>query len=124
MKPLTLLLRFSALAERINVAVGKTVAWLTLFMVVVTCVVVVFRYAFSSGWIWMQETVTWSHGIVFMLAAAYTLSCDEHVRVDIFYRNASPRRKALVDLALKRLPFGTNRDFHLIFPPLLKNLPR
>ncbi len=98
MKPLTLLLRFSALADRINVAVGKTVAWLTLFMVVVTCVVVVFRYAFSSGWIWMQETVTWAHGIVFMLAAAYTLSCDEHVRVDIFYRNASPRRKALVDL--------------------------
>jgi len=98
MKPLGLLLRFGAFAERVNVAVGKAVAWLTLFMVIVTCVVVVLRYAFSSGWIWMQETVTWAHGVVFMLAAAYTLSGDEHVRVDIFYRNASARRKAVVDL--------------------------
>lgn len=93
------LLRFAMLAERANVVIGRMVSWLTLFMVVTTCVIVLFRYAFSTGWIWVQEAVTWAHGAVFMLAAAYTLSRDEHVRVDIFYRGASRRRKAFVDLA-------------------------
>jgi len=85
--------------ERINVAIGRGVAWLTLVMVVVTFVVVVLRYAFDLGWIWLQESITWMHAAVFMLAAAYTLARDEHVRVDVFYRNFGPRGKALVDAA-------------------------
>ena len=68
-------------------------------MVIVTFMVVVLRYAFDVGWVWVQESVTWMHACVFMLAAAYTLACDDHVRVDIFYRDMSPRRKAIVDLA-------------------------
>ncbi len=68
-------------------------------MVLVTVVVVIFRYAFSLGWIWLQESVTWMHALVFMLAAAYTLSRDEHVRVDIFYRDMTPKHKALVNIA-------------------------
>ncbi len=67
-------------------------------MVLVTCVVVVLRYAFDLGFIWLQESVTWMHAAVFMLGAAYTLSCDEHVRVDVFYREMSRARKAWVDL--------------------------
>ena len=39
------------------------------------------------------------HGAVFLLAGGYALLTDDHVRVDIFYRGASPRRKALIDLA-------------------------
>jgi TRAP-type mannitol/chloroaromatic compound transport system permease small subunit len=39
------------------------------------------------------------HSVVFLLGAAYTLKADEHVRVDIFYRGMSVRRRALVDLA-------------------------
>lgn len=85
------------LLERINVAIGRATAWLTLVMVIVTFVIVVLRYAFDLGWIWLQETVTWMHAAVFMLAAAYTLARDAHVRVDVFYRNFSPQRKALVD---------------------------
>ena len=73
-------------------------AWLTLFMVLVTFLVVVLRYVFDLGFIWLQETVTWMHAAVFMLGAAYTLLGDEHVRVDVFYREASPQRKALVNL--------------------------
>jgi TRAP-type mannitol/chloroaromatic compound transport system permease small subunit len=38
------------------------------------------------------------HAAVFMLGAAYTLQRDEHVRVDIFYRDMTPARRALVDL--------------------------
>jgi TRAP-type mannitol/chloroaromatic compound transport system permease small subunit len=77
---------------------GRLTAWLMLPMVIGTFVVVVLRYAFDLGWIWMQESVVWMHAAVFMLAAAYTLNRDEHVRVDIFYREMSPRRRAVVDL--------------------------
>ncbi len=84
-------------SERINIAIGRVTAWLTLVMVIVTFVIVVLRYVFDFGWIWLQETVGWMHAAVFMLAAAYTLAQDEHVRVDIFYRNCSPRRRALID---------------------------
>ena len=78
---------------------GRAIAWLTLFMVLVTFVVVVLRYLFAVGWIWMQESITWMHAAVFMLGAAYTLGRDEHVRVDIFYRKMSPRSQALVGIA-------------------------
>jgi TRAP-type mannitol/chloroaromatic compound transport system permease small subunit len=77
---------------------GKFTAWLMVPMVLGTFVVVVLRYAFDLGWIWMQEGVLWMHAAVFMLAAAYTLNRDEHVRVDIFYREMTPPRRALVDL--------------------------
>jgi TRAP-type mannitol/chloroaromatic compound transport system permease small subunit len=86
------------LFDRISHAIGKTSSWLTLFMVLLTVVIVVLRYVFDAGKIWMQESVTWMHAAVFMLGASYTLLHDEHVRVDVFYRNMSPRRKAIVDL--------------------------
>ena len=88
----------TTIITRINDFIGQAIAWLTLAMVLVTVVVVIFRYAFSLGWIWLQESVTWMHALVFMLAAAYTLSRDEHVRVDIFYRDMSPKGKALVNI--------------------------
>ncbi|MCH9694878.1 MAG: TRAP transporter small permease subunit [Gammaproteobacteria bacterium] len=71
---------------------------MTLFMVLVTFVVVVMRYVFDAGLIWLQESVVWMHAFVFMIGAGYTLQQEEHVRVDIFYRQMSARRKAWVDL--------------------------
>ena len=67
-------------------------------MVVLTAIIVVMRYVFDAGSIWMQELVIWMHAAVFMVGAAYTLLHEEHVRVDIFYRKMSPRGRALVDL--------------------------
>jgi TRAP-type mannitol/chloroaromatic compound transport system permease small subunit len=84
--------------DRFSSLVGKAAAWLTLFMVVVTFVVVVLRYVFDVGFIWLQESVIWMHAAVFMLGAAYTLREEEHVRVDVFYRDMSERRRAWVDL--------------------------
>lgn len=77
---------------------GRSVAWLTLAMVLVTFAIVIFRYVFSMGWIWLQESVSYLHAFVFMLGAAYTFKHDAHVRVDIFYRRFSVRQRALVDL--------------------------
>ena len=65
---------------------GKVISWLTLLMVLLTFTIVVLRYGFNLGWIAMQESVLYFHGIVFMLGAAYTLKADGHVRVDIFYQ--------------------------------------
>ena len=83
--------------DRFSEMTGRLTAWLTLLMVVVTFVVVVMRYVFDAGLIWMQESVVWMHAFVFMVGAAYTLQRDEHVRVDIFYREMSARGRAWVD---------------------------
>jgi TRAP-type mannitol/chloroaromatic compound transport system permease small subunit len=85
--------------KRVSEWTGRSVAWVTLPMVAVTFVIVTLRYAFDVGWIWMQESVTWMHAAVFMLASAYTLNRDEHVRVDIFYRKMDWRNRAWVDIA-------------------------
>ncbi len=84
--------------DKINETVGRAVSWLTLAMVLITFAVVVLRYVFSLGWVWMQEFYVWLHGIVFMVGAGYTLLHNGHVRVDIFYRPATDRYRALVDL--------------------------
>jgi len=86
------------LFDRISDVSGRLVSWLTLLMVVVTTIIVVMRYLFDAGQIWLQESVTWMHAAVFMVGAAYTLLHEEHVRVDIFYRDMSSRGRAVVDL--------------------------
>ena len=77
---------------------GKTVAWLSIAMVLLTFTIVVLRYGFNLGWIWLQESLTYIHVLVFSVVAAWTLQQDGHVRVDIFYARMTPARRALVDL--------------------------
>jgi TRAP-type mannitol/chloroaromatic compound transport system permease small subunit len=89
---------FVAGVDRVNDVVGRGVSWLTLAMVLITFGVVVLRYVFSVGFVWMQESYVWLHGVVFMAGAGYTLLHNGHVRVDIFYRPGSPRFKAWVNL--------------------------
>ena len=84
--------------DRLNEVIGRGVAWLTLAMVLITFAVVVLRYVYAIGWVWLQESYVWLHGIVFMVGAGYTLLHNGHVRVDVFYRPAGYRYKALVDL--------------------------
>jgi TRAP-type mannitol/chloroaromatic compound transport system permease small subunit len=86
------------LFDRISNITGEATSWLTLAMVIFTAIIVIMRYVFDTGFIWMQESVTWMHAAVFMIGAAYTLLHEEHVRVDIFYRKMSDRSRAVVDL--------------------------
>ncbi len=95
---IALLERVAWLFEQINEWSGRAVSWLSLFMVLVTFTVVVLRYVFDLGWIWLQESVTFMHGALFLIGAAYTLKHEGHVRVDIFFQRFSPQRQALVDL--------------------------
>ncbi|MBK7168244.1 MAG: TRAP transporter small permease subunit [Gammaproteobacteria bacterium] len=86
------------LIGRLNGWIGRGVAWLTLLMVGLTALVVGLRYGLGQGSVALQESVTYLHCMVFMLGAAMTLERGGHVRVDIFYRDWSVPRRALVDL--------------------------
>jgi len=102
----------TALADRIDrltTAVGRAVAWLALAVVLLQFALVVARYLFGLGSIWLTETVIYAHATLFMLAAAWTLKAGGHVRVDVFYAEASARTRAKIDLAgalLLLLPFA------------------
>ncbi len=84
--------------DNITEFIGKVISWLTLFMVLLTFIIVVLRYGFNVGSIAMQEAVLYFHGLVFMLGAAYTLKADGHVRIDIFYQNSTKKKQALVNI--------------------------
>ena len=84
--------------DRLNNWVGRTTAWLALIMVIVQFSVVVMRYVFGVGSIMMQESVIYMHALLFLIGAGYTLLQGGHVRVDVFYRDATPRKKAMTDL--------------------------
>ena len=62
-------------------------------MVVLMIFVIVSRYFFGVGRTDIQELVMYFHALVFLGCAGYVMNHDEHVRVDIFYRNASQKYK-------------------------------
>ncbi len=101
-------MRADTRVDRFSEVLGRTIAWLTLAMVLVTLVVVVLRYVFGIGVIWLQESITWMHAMVFMLGASYALRHADHVRVDVFYRRATLRQRGWIDalgILLFLLPF-------------------
>ncbi|MEZ5928152.1 MAG: TRAP transporter small permease subunit [Parvularculaceae bacterium] len=98
------------LFETVTRGAGRIVMWLILAMALVQFAVVILRYVFGLNFIFMQESLTYMHGAVFLIAAGYALVTDDHVRVDIFYRGASPKQRALIDFA------GT---YLLLFPVCL-----
>ena len=83
--------------DAFNETTGRWLAWLALGMAAVTAVVVLLRYGFNIGSIAAQEAVTYMHGALFMLGAAYTLKHGGHVRVDIFYRRFTRRTQAWIN---------------------------
>src|ERR1700684_4393631 len=95
--------------DRATAAIGRAAAWCCLYVVLAEFAVVVMRYAFGIGSIRLQESVLYAHAALFMLAAAWTLQIDGHVRVDVFYARARPSSRAMVDLIgalLFLLPFA------------------
>ena len=92
---------FAAIADRIDrltAAIGRAVMWLCLFLVLTQFSVVLMRYAFGIGSIWLTESILYAHAALFLLAAAWTLQQDGHVRVDVFYSRTSQRGRAIIDL--------------------------
>lgn len=97
------LLQISRIIDSVNEWVGRLTYWLVLFMVAIGVWNVVGRYLgrsvgqnLSSNA--LIEGQWYLFDLVFLLGAAYTLRHDEHVRVDIFYKNWSPKWKAMANL--------------------------
>ena len=67
-------------------------------MMFASCLAVLMRYVFNAGnIIFVQESVTYLHATIFLLASGWALKRDGHVRVDVFYRRFSPEAKAWID---------------------------
>ena len=91
-------MKYFELINKINIILGKFFSWSLLMMVILTFIIVILRYLFNIGFIWMQELVRYLYAAVFMLCAAYTLAKDEHVRVDIFYSKLKDRHKIIINV--------------------------
>ena len=97
---------FLALArwiDGLNDLAGRTISWLTAFMVIVTTADVMMRYLFNTSFVLVQELEWHLFAVLFLCAAGYTHLKDGHVRVDIFYARLSPRRQALVNFVFALL---------------------
>jgi TRAP-type mannitol/chloroaromatic compound transport system permease small subunit len=90
--------RIIAGLDWVNRAVGLTVCWLALAMVLLQFAIVILRYLFGISYIFLQEGVLYMHAGLFMLGAGYALLVDEHVRVDIFYSRLEARGRAMIDV--------------------------
>jgi TRAP-type mannitol/chloroaromatic compound transport system permease small subunit len=84
--------------DSINETISNVVSWLVALMVIMMFCIVVLRYGFNIGSIAAQESITYMHGFVFMLAIAHTLKINGHVRVDILYQRLKPKGRAIVNL--------------------------
>jgi len=73
--------------------VGEKISYLIPVMVALMVFVIISRYFFGIGRTDVQELVMYFHALVFLGCAGYVMNNDEHVRVDIFYRNASDSYK-------------------------------
>jgi TRAP-type mannitol/chloroaromatic compound transport system permease small subunit len=97
--------RFILLADQVSTWVGKAMAWLIVFLMLVVCVEVFKRYILNAPTAWIFDATNMIYGTLFMMAGAYTLSQDGHVRGDFLYGKMKPRTQATFDLALYLLFF-------------------
>ncbi len=91
-------MRIANWLDQFAIFTGHSIKWLAIIMLLVQFGIVISRYAFGINSIALQELVLYLHASLFMVAAAYTLQVDGHVRVDIFYSRFTPKNKALIDI--------------------------
>ncbi|MFN4205662.1 MAG: TRAP transporter small permease subunit [Agrobacterium albertimagni] len=97
---MTILLAVSRLIDAINGAIGRWVSWLLLAAVLISAGNAVIRKIFdisSNAWLELQWYL---YGTVFMLAAAYALLRNEHIRIDILSGSWKKRTRDWLDLIL------------------------
>jgi TRAP-type mannitol/chloroaromatic compound transport system permease small subunit len=90
--------QFADMVDEMNERIGRALAWLALFMVLLQFAIVVMRYVFGLGSVVAQEAMVYMHATLFLAGASYALLHDGHVRCDIVYGDTSPRTHALIDL--------------------------
>ena len=78
--------------------IGRISSLLVLFLILLVSVSVILRYIFSIGFIWIQDLYIWIHAIFILLGISYTLKMDNHVRIDLLYRNFNKKKRNLINL--------------------------
>jgi TRAP-type mannitol/chloroaromatic compound transport system permease small subunit len=91
--------------DRFSTLVGQLFAWCIVLLTGVITYEVFVRYVFRAPTTWAYDVSYMLYGTLFMMAGAYTLSRNGHVRGDFLYRNFPPRRQAWFDLVLYILFF-------------------
>jgi TRAP-type mannitol/chloroaromatic compound transport system permease small subunit len=91
--------------DGISTWVGKAVAWLIILLMTVVCIEVFKRYILDAPTAWIFDAENIIYGSLFMLAGAYTLAQNAHVRGDFLYSSMRPRTQATLDLILYILFF-------------------
>ena len=91
---------FISFADHLSTSVGKAFAWCIVILMGGTCYEVVMAYAFNAPTLWNFDFSLQMYGAIFMMAGAYTLSTEAHVRGDVIYRLFSQRTQAWIDLIL------------------------
>jgi len=82
---------------------GKFISLMIPIMTILMIVIIVARYFFGIGLTGLQELVMYIHALIFLGCAGYVHYSDEHVRVDIFYRESSGKYKKKVNFLLSLL---------------------
>lgn len=117
------LLALSRGIDRVTTVIGRSVAWLILLAILVSAINAVVRKVFSmssNAWLELQWYL---YGGAFMLAAAWTLLENEHIRIDIIYGRWSRRAQHWIDVlgtVLFLLPF-TAIMIWLVHPSLMRS---
>lgn len=91
--------------DAISTWAGKAVAWLVILLAGVVCIEVFKRYVFNAPTAWIFDFNNMLYGTLFMIAGAYALAQNAHVRGDFLYGSMKPRTQAALDLVLYFLFF-------------------
>ena len=87
-------------ADTLSTSLGKAFSWCIVVLMGGTCYEVVMAYAFNAPTLWNFDFSLQMYGAIFMMAGAYTLSTEAHVRGDVIYRLFKPRTQGYIDLIL------------------------
>jgi TRAP-type mannitol/chloroaromatic compound transport system permease small subunit len=92
--------RFLHFIDSLSTWIGKSFAWLILVLTLGVSYEVFVRYALRAPTTWAFDFSYITYGAMFLMAGAYTLSRNGHVRADVVYRFWKPRQQASMDLLL------------------------
>ena len=91
---------FLLAVDRFSTWIGKTCAWSVVGLTVLISWEVFSRYVLNNPHAWVLDAQIMLYGLLFMMAGAYTLSKNGHVRGDVIYGFLQPRTQAIIDLTL------------------------
>ena len=87
-------------ADTLSTSIGKAFSWCIVILMGGTCYEVVMAYVFNKPTLWNFDFSMQMYGAIFMMAGAYTLSTEAHVRGDVIYRLFKPRTQGYIDFVL------------------------